>query len=80
MIKVICVGKIKEEYLSLMINDYCKRINKYHRCEIIEVKDSNIKDEGDLILKHIKKEDFLITMEINGNNLSSVGREVHKGF
>ena len=31
MIKVICVGKIKEEYLSLMINDYYKRINKYHK-------------------------------------------------
>ena len=53
MIKVICVGKIKEEYLSLMINDYYKRINKYHKLEIIELKDSNMEAEGDLILKNL---------------------------
>lgn len=72
MINIICVGKIKEEYLSLMINDYCKRINKYHKLNIIELKDSDIKSEGDLILKTIKSNDFLVTMEIDGNNLTSV--------
>ena len=39
---------------------------------IIELKDSNIKDEGDLILKHLNNKDYIITMEINGNNISSV--------
>lgn len=71
MIRVICVGKIKEEYLSSLINDYCKRINKYHKLEILELKDSDIKSEGDLILKHIKPNDFIVTMEINGVNLDS---------
>lgn len=71
MINIICVGKIKEEYLSNLINDYCKRINKYHKLNIFELKDSNIKDEGDLILKYIKSGDFIITMEIDGNNLDS---------
>lgn len=71
MIRVICVGKIKEEYLSSLINDYCKRINKYHKLEILELKDSDIKSEGDLILKHIKPNDFIVTMEINGTNLDS---------
>lgn len=72
MIKIICVGKIKEEYLSNMVNDYYKRINKYHKVEIIELKDSNIKDEGDLILKSIKSNEYIVTMEIDGNNLSSI--------
>lgn len=72
MIKLICVGKIKEDYLSSLINDYCKRINKYHKFEIIELKDSNIKDEGDLILKNIKPREFVVTMEIEGTNLDSV--------
>ncbi len=72
MIKIICVGKIKEEYLSLLINDYYKRINKYHKLEIIELKDSDIKSEGDLILKHIKPNDFIVTLEIDGVNLSSM--------
>lgn len=72
MINIICVGKIKENYLSLLINDYCKRINKYHKVNIIELKDSNIITEGDLILKNIKSHEFIITMEIEGNNLSSL--------
>ncbi len=70
MINIICVGKIKEKYLSEMINDYCKRINKYHKLNIIELKDSNIKEEGDLILKAIKNS-FVVTLEIEGTNLSS---------
>lgn len=72
MIKIISVGKIKEEYLSLMINDYQKRINKYHKLEIIELKDSDIVSEGNLILKNIKPNDFIITCEIEGKNLSSL--------
>ena len=72
MIRIICVRKIKEEYLSLMINDYCKRINKYHKLNIMELKDSDIRSEGELILKNIKSNDFLVTMEIDGNNLTGV--------
>ena len=70
MINIVCVGKIKENYLSEMINDYYKRVNKYHNVNIIELKDSNIKDEGDLILKNLKG--FIVTMEIDGNNLDSI--------
>ena len=72
MIKIICVGKIKENYLTDMINDYLKRVNKYHKLEIVELKDSNIEEEGNLILKNIKGNDFIITCEIEGNNLTSV--------
>lgn len=72
MIKVICVGKIKEQYLKDLINDYLKRINKYHKLDIIELKDSNIIDESKEILKYVKSKDYIITMDINGNKLSSV--------
>ena len=72
MINIICVGKIKESYLTNLIEDYYKRINKYHKLNIIELKDSNIKEEGDLILKNIKSGDFIVTMEIGGINLDSV--------
>ena len=71
MITILCVGKIKEQYLNDLIDDYSKRISKYHKLNIIEVKDSNIKDEGDLLLKNIKSTDFVVTMEIEGNNISS---------
>lgn len=72
MINIICVGKIKESYLCDLINDYRMRISKYHKLNIIELKDSDIKEEGDLILKNIKSGDFIVTMEIGGINLDSV--------
>lgn len=72
MIKVLCVGKIKEQYLKDLINDYLKRINKYHKLDIIELKDSNIIDESKEILKYVNNKDYIITMDINGNKLSSV--------
>ena len=71
MIKIICIGKIKEKYLTEGINDYLKRINKYHKIEIIELPDSNIKEEKNNILKHLNKKDYIITLEIEGTKLSS---------
>ena len=71
MIKIICVGKIKESYLRDAIFDYQKRINKYHKLEIIEVYDSNMKDEAVKILHYVKDNDYVVTLEIDGNMLSS---------
>ena len=42
MIKIICVGKIKEKYLTDLIYDYKTRISKYQKIEIMELKDYNI--------------------------------------
>lgn len=72
MIKIICVGKIKEEYLKNGINDYLNRINKYHKVNIIELPDSNITTEGNEIIKHLDTKDYLIAMCIEGEELSSV--------
>lgn len=71
MIKLICVGKIKEKYLTDGINDYFKRINKYHKFEIIEVEDSIPSIEETKIMKYIDNRDYVITLEIEGKNLSS---------
>ena len=72
MIKIICVGKLKENYLKEGISDYLNRINKYHKINIIELPDSNILDEGNEILKHINSKDFLVAMCIEGENISSI--------
>lgn len=71
MIKIICVGKIKEQYLKDAIKDYQTRISKYHKLEIIEVQDSNMKAEKELILKYIDKKDYIISLDIKGQNLTS---------
>jgi 23S rRNA (pseudouridine1915-N3)-methyltransferase len=82
MINIICVGKLKDKYLVDMSNDYLTRLTKYHKVNIIELKDSNIKAEGDLILKHLSNKDYIITMEIKGNNLSSpeLAKLIDKSF
>ena len=72
MIKILCVGKIKEKYLKDLIDDYLNRIKKYHKIEIIEVKDSNIVEEEQLLMKHIDKNDYVISLCIEGEMLSSV--------
>lgn len=72
MIKIICVGKIKERYLADLINDYLKRIQKYHKIEIIEVKDSNdISIETKELIKVIKRSDYNIALCINGKKYNS---------
>ena len=72
MITIICVGKIKESYLKDMIDDYAKRINKYHKLSIIELKDSNINSESNEINKYIKNDSYNIVLDINGTMYDSV--------
>ena len=72
MIKIICVGKIKEKYLNDFINDYKTRLSKYTKIEIIELKDSNIEKESEEILRTINDKYYNIMMDINGKRLDSI--------
>lgn len=72
MIKIICVGKIKESFYREAIREYLKRLQKYHKIEIIEVTDSNIEQEGKLILDKINEKDYVVTLEIDGKMLNSI--------
>ena len=72
MIKIICVGKIKESYLNDMINDYMKRISKYQKIEIIELKDSDINSESLNILKVMNDKDYNVCLDIKGDCYDSV--------
>ena len=72
MIKIICLGKIKEKYLTELINDYKKRISKYKKIEIIEIKeDKTIEHEANTISKYIDSKDFVIACCIEGQEMSS---------
>ena len=71
MIKIICIGKIKENYLNELINDYKNRISKYHKIEIIELKDSSIHEESNLLLKTINTKDYNILLDINAKEYDS---------
>lgn len=78
MIKIITVGKIKEKYLADAINEYLKRLSKYTKINLIEVPDENfditktLETEKKSILKYVSEKDYIITMEIDGKELSSI--------
>ncbi len=78
MIKIITVGNIKEKYLKEAIEEYKKRLSKYTELEVIEVKDEGIlpksqamEKEREKIEKHLSGKEYLITLEIEGKELTS---------
>ena len=71
MIKIICIGKLKETYLKEAVDDYITRISKYHKIQIIELPDSNIEEEKEKILKNITSKEYIISLEIEGTPLDS---------
>jgi len=70
-IRVICIGKLKEKYWVDAVGEYSKRLTKYCNLTIEELKEDSLFEEGENILKRIKKETFVITLEIKGNMLDS---------
>ena len=73
MIKIIVLGKLKEDYLTQMVNDYLKRTSKYHKISLIELKDEeDLGVEAKSIFKHIDNKDFVVTLEIEGKSYDSI--------
>lgn len=83
-ITIVTVGKIKEKYLKDAIAEYSKRLSKYCKLEIIEVADEKTPDnasavveeqiqakEAERILKYVKEDAYVITLEIHGKQLTS---------
>ncbi len=84
-ITILCVGKIKEKYFSMAIEEYVKRLSRYCKLEIIEVPDEKTDEnasaaeenmvkakEGERILKNIKDTSYVIALAIDGKQLDSV--------
>lgn len=82
-ITVLTVGKIKEKYLKDAIAEYSKRLNKYCKLEMVEVADEKTPDqagealmeqirekEGERLLKYIRDDAYVITLEIEGRQLA----------
>jgi len=80
MIRCICVGKIKEKSLQDSILEYVKRIQPYHKTEIIEVEDEStakqnilaLEKEGERILSKIKEREFVILLDVCGKEYDSI--------
>lgn len=83
-IKIICVGKIKEVSLTNLIDEYLKRLSKFVNVEIIELKEASLKSlsekdinsslkiEGENILNSVKKDDYVISLCIEGKMFDSL--------
>lgn len=84
-ITILAVGKIKEKFYRDAVEEYCKRLSRYCRLEVLEVADEGTPDrasdaeedqirqkEGMRILNRIRPEDYVITLEILGRQMDSV--------
>jgi len=84
-ITVISVGKIKEKYLQLGIDEFKKRLSRFCQLNLIELKDEPINDrasdkdlelikekEGKQILDKVLEGAYVIAMDIDGKQLPSV--------
>lgn len=83
-INIICVGKLKEQYLKDALNEYSKRLSKYCSLKIIEIPDEKVPEtlneniinkikniESDNILSHIKSDSYTIALDLKGKQFSS---------
>ena len=83
-IEIICVGKLKEDYLKSAISEYLKRLSKYCSCRVIELPDEKlptplseadkrkvIEKESNCILSHIKENSYVIALDLKGKEYSS---------
>lgn len=79
MIKILCIGKIKESFFKDAILEYQKRLSKYTKIEILEGPDYDLgnpdlnrRQEKVFLLKNILEKDYVITLEIEGKEFSSL--------
>ena len=85
-IDLICVGKVKEQYLRDAIAEYSKRLGRYCKLNILEVADEKTPEhasegverqikakEGERIAKHIKPGAYVIALAIDGQQVTSEG-------
>lgn len=83
-VTVISVGKVKDKYLQLGIGEFQKRLSRYCKLELIEVKDEPLSDkaresdldivrekEGKLIQSKLDEAAYIVVMDVNGKQLSS---------
>lgn len=83
-IQIICIGKLKETYLKSAIDEYSKRLSRFCKLEILELPDEKIPDklnaslcneikakECENIIRHIRKDSFLIALDLKGKEFSS---------
>ncbi len=90
LIKIVCVGKIKERFYRDAAAEYSKRLSRYARIEIVECTDEKTPDgasvdlcdqiksrEGERILSKIKDGDYVIALAIEGKMYSSEALSGH---
>lgn len=83
-IDIVCIGKIKEQYLRDAIQEYSKRLSKYCSLTIIELPDEPVPNhlseklsesiklsESNNILSHIRKDSYLICLDLKGKQYTS---------
>lgn len=83
-IDVVCIGKLKEDYLKSAVSEYSKRLSKYCNLNIIELPDEKLPNrlndsiihdikskESNKIIEHIRKDSYVFCLDLSGKQVSS---------
>jgi len=70
-IRIVAIGKVKERFTSAWINEFLKRLGKYGKVEILEIKESNKEEESKKLLAKMKEGDYKMLLDIRGKQLYS---------
>lgn len=84
-IRIIAIGKLKDDFMKLGVGEYLTRIKPYCNIEIVEVKDEKVSDkpndseinkvkeiEGSRVIKILKQSDYVINLDMNKKEMDSV--------
>lgn len=80
MIKLLCVGKMKDKHQRGIQEEYLKRFTRYRKVDLVEIKEANssfeanriIEDETSRLLAQIKTDDFVVLFDVVGKSMNSL--------
>ena len=80
MIKILCVGKMKEKGMLQLQQEYLKRLSRFHKIELVELKEGNpsfedsklIDDESSRLLEQLKPTDYVVIFDVKSQLIDSI--------
>ncbi len=83
-IDIISIGKIREKYIKLGVDEFKKRLQPYSKLSFHALREEHVQDtmseaeieqvkekEGEKILQRLKENSYIIALDVQGKQLSS---------
>lgn len=76
-LRFIWPGKTRDEHLRALVDEYLKRLSRFARCQVVEIRENAGSDRGRVektarrILEAIPESSRVVLLDLNGRELSS---------